>query len=156
MWCGVVVCEVHVCGVVLCEVCGVVLCEVCGVVLCEVCSVVLSGVCVCCGCRRPSLCLPCWTMMLSRRPCSGSLPGLSSNCYPKRDRTRVSDKCVCAHMCVCLCASAHAPCLTGWLYGELDGESGSFPSEYVVPIASQSIGQPSQAAVEVSRTAALH
>ena len=58
--------------------------------------------------------------------------------------------CVCVFVCIC------DSCLTGWLYGELDGESGSFPSEYVVPIASQGIGQPSQAAVEVSSAVTLH
>lgn len=61
-------------------------------------------------------------------------------------------------MYVCVSVSSCTPvprCLAGWLYGELDGESGSFPSEYVVPIASQGIDQPSEAAVEVSRHAAL-
>ena len=40
---------------------------------------------------------------------------------------------------------------TGWLYGECDGQVGSFPSELVIPIATQGIGPPSYKAIEVCK-----
>ena len=40
-------------------------------------------------------------------------------------------------------------CSTGWLYGEFEGKSGSFPEEYTAPIVCGS-DTPTETAIQVS------